>query len=72
MEKVLRCRDVGSDCDFVIHAKTEEEIFKKASDHAKKVHHMNEVPKELMEKARAAIYEEDERARSFMFKCLAI
>jgi hypothetical protein len=33
---------------------------------------MNEVPKELMEKARAAIYEEDERARSFMVRCLAI
>jgi predicted small metal-binding protein len=66
MEKVLRCRDVGPDCDFVIHAKTEEEIFNKASDHAKKVHHMNEVPNELMEKARAAIYEEDERKRSFV------
>jgi predicted small metal-binding protein len=66
MEKVLRCRDVGPDCDFVIHAKTEEEIFKKASDHAKKVHHMNEVPKELMEKAHAAIYKEDERKRSFV------
>jgi len=66
MEKVLRCRDVGADCDFVIHAKTEEEIFNKASDHAKKVHHMNEVPNELMEKVRAAIYEEDERKRSFV------
>jgi predicted small metal-binding protein len=66
MEKVLRCRDVGVDCDFVIHAKTEEEIFNKASDHAKKVHHMNKVPNELMEKARAVIYEEDERKRSFV------
>ena len=30
MEKRLSCKDVGADCDFVICAKTEEEIFQKA------------------------------------------
>ena len=54
-EKELRCRDVGVDCDYVMQGKTEEEIFAKASEHAKKVHHMKEIPRELMEKARAAI-----------------
>jgi predicted small metal-binding protein len=62
MEKVLRCQDVGPDCDYVMHGKTVEEIFEKASDHAKKVHHM----KEMMDKALAAIYEEDETARPFV------
>jgi AhpD family alkylhydroperoxidase len=55
VDKELRCRDVGVDCDYVIRGKTEEEIFEKAAEHAKAVHHMKEIPKELMKKARAAI-----------------
>jgi AhpD family alkylhydroperoxidase len=55
-EKELRCSDVGADCDYVIRGKTEEEIFKKASEHAKTVHNMKKIPKEFMEKARAAIH----------------
>lgn len=54
-EKELRCRDVGADCDYVIRGKTEDEIFKKAAEHVKTVHSMKEIPRELMEKARAAI-----------------
>jgi predicted small metal-binding protein len=55
MKKSLSCRDVGADCDFVICAKTENEIFKKAKDHAKKEHGIKEIPKDLYEKARSAI-----------------
>ena len=55
MEKKLSCRDVGVDCDFVACGKTEEEIFQKASEHAKKDHGMNEIPKELYDRARSAI-----------------
>jgi len=54
-EKELRCRDVGADCDYVVRGKTDEEIFKKASEHALTAHGMKEIPPELMEKARAAI-----------------
>jgi AhpD family alkylhydroperoxidase len=54
-EKELRCKDVGSDCDHVIRGKTEEEIFAKAAEHAKAVHHMEAIPPEFIEKARAAI-----------------
>jgi len=57
MEKSLSCRDVGADCDFVICAKTEEEVFKKAKEHAKKEHNMSEIPKDLYDKARSAIRE---------------
>ena len=57
MEKRLSCRDVGVDCDFVACGKTEEEIFQKAAEHAKADHNMSEIPKELYDKARAAIRE---------------
>ena len=55
MEKKLTCRDVGVDCDFVACGKTEEEIFQKAAEHARTDHNMSEIPKDLYEKARAAI-----------------
>ena len=58
MAKVLRCRDVGMDCNFEVRAKTEEEILKKAVEHAQAVHKMKEIPKEVVEKVRAAIHDE--------------
>jgi predicted small metal-binding protein len=57
MKKKLGCRDVGVDCDFVACGKTEEEVLKKASEHARTNHNMNEIPKELYDKARSAIRE---------------
>lgn len=33
--KVLRCKDVGVDCDFEAHGKTVDEVLKKAKAHAK-------------------------------------
>jgi predicted small metal-binding protein len=59
MGKRLSCRDAGVDCDFVACAKTEDEIFEKAKEHAKKEHNMSEIPKELYDKARLAICEAD-------------
>lgn len=58
MAKVLRCRDVGMDCDFEARAGTEEEILKKAAEHAETAHNMKDIPKEVLEKVRAAIREE--------------
>jgi predicted small metal-binding protein len=58
MAKVLRCRDLGFDCDFVIRAGTEEEILKQAAEHAKAAHNMREIPAEVVTKVRAAIREE--------------
>ena len=55
MEKRLSCRDVGADCDFVACGRTEEEVFQKAAAHAKTDHNMDEIPKDLYDKARAAI-----------------
>ena len=58
MAKILRCRDVGMDCDFETRAATEEEILKKAAAHAQSVHSMKVIPKEILEKVRAAIRDE--------------
>jgi len=57
MYKSLNCRDVGADCDFSICAKTEEELFQKAAEHAKSAHNMSEIPKDFKEKARSFIRE---------------
>ncbi|MGD0916819.1 MAG: DUF1059 domain-containing protein [Thermodesulfobacteriota bacterium] len=57
MNKSLSCKDIGADCDFVICGKTEDEVFRKAKEHAKKDHNMEEIPKDLYDKARSAIRE---------------
>ncbi len=57
MEKRLSCSDVGTDCDFVACGKSEEEVFQKAAEHARKEHNLSKIPKELYDKARSAIRE---------------
>lgn len=57
MAKLLRCRDVGVDCDHVIRAETEEELMKKVAEHAKTVHAMTEISPDLAAKVKAAIKE---------------
>ena len=59
MTKVLKCRDVGVDCDFVARGATVEEVMEKAREHAGKDHGFAEIPAELAEKARAAIQDEE-------------
>jgi predicted small metal-binding protein len=58
MAKVLRCSDVGFQCDGVIRAETEEEVLKKAAEHAKSEHNLEEISDEVVEKVRAAIQDE--------------
>lgn len=58
MPKVLRCREVGVDRDFSARAETEEEILKKAAEHGRTAHGMEEIPEALLVKVRAAIRDE--------------
>jgi len=58
MAKVLRCRDIGMDCDFVARADSEEEILKKAAEHAATTHDMKEIPEEVLSQVRASIRDE--------------
>ena len=58
MAKILRCNDIGLDCDFVAKADTEEEILRQAAEHAAVTHDMKEIPEEVLAKVRAAIRDE--------------
>ena len=55
MEKVIRCRDVGFDCDGVIKAKTEDEALKLAAEHAMKVHGVKEITPEIVKKVKSVM-----------------
>jgi predicted small metal-binding protein len=58
MAKVVRCRDVGFDCDGVVRAETEEEVLKQVAAHAKAVHNVETVPPEVVEKVRKVMRDE--------------
>jgi predicted small metal-binding protein len=58
MAKILRCNDIGLDCDFVAKADTEEEILRQAAEHAAATHDMKEIPEDVLAKVRAAIRDE--------------
>jgi predicted small metal-binding protein len=58
MSKVLRCREVGMDCDFEARGETENEVLAQAADHAHRDHGMTEIPDEVLTKVKAAIHEE--------------
>lgn len=58
MAKILRCKDVGMDCDFEARAETEEEVLKQAAEHAAAAHDMQEIPQDVLAKVRAAIRNE--------------
>ncbi len=53
--KSLACRDVGMNCDWKTQGKTEDEVMKKAADHARNVHKMNQIPPDMERKVRGAI-----------------
>lgn len=56
--KELRCRDVGFDCDAVVHAESEEEILAIAAQHAKEVHQV-EVTAEQAKQIATLIHDKD-------------
>jgi len=56
--KVLKCRDVGVDCDFVAQGSNEQEVMAKAAEHARKDHGFADIPPELADKVKAAIHDE--------------
>lgn len=58
MTKVVRCRDVGFECDGVIRAETEEEALKLVAEHAQAVHDMQAVTPDVVEKVRAVMRDE--------------
>ena len=58
MSKVVTCRDVGVDCDFVAKGETEEDVLRQCEEHARKEHGMTELPTDLAVKVRSAMRDE--------------
>lgn len=58
MAKVVSCRDVGMDCDFVAKGDSEQEILQQCVEHARTDHGMDEIPAEVVDQVRAAIHDE--------------
>ena len=58
MAKIVRCRDVGFDCDGVVRAETEEEALKQVAAHAKAVHNLDTVSAEVVEKVKKVMRDE--------------
>ena len=59
MPKVIRCKDAGVDCDFVVRGETEEELFRNALEHGRTFHGMKDISTDLQEKRRKLIREEN-------------
>ncbi len=59
MTKVVRCKDVGFDCDGVVKAETEEEALALVADHAKEVHNLETLTPEIVDKVRSVMFEEE-------------
>jgi len=57
MSKVMKCREVGPDCDFVARGDTEEQVMTQVAEHAQKDHGMNSIPDEVVAKVKAAIHD---------------
>ena len=60
MSKILRCRDIGVDCDFEARGATEEEILQQCSEHGRTAHGIQELTPELLMLVLGAIREEPE------------
>lgn len=60
MAKVVRCRDVGFDCEGVVRAETEEEVLRQVAAHAKTVHNLETVSPEVVAKVRQVMRESAE------------
>lgn len=59
MAKVVRCRDVGFNCDGVVRAETEEEVLNQVAAHAKAVHNLETVTAEVVAKVRSVMQDHD-------------
>jgi len=57
MEKLLRCRTLGFDCDFEACGETPEEALATAIDHARAVHGLEDLSEKGRERAKAGIHD---------------
>ena len=55
MDKKFTCKDLGLDCEYVVCAKTEEEVLKKAGEHTQAIHGIQGFSKDFYDRAMTAI-----------------
>ena len=60
MAKVLKCGDINPGCNFEIKADSEHDVLRKAAEHAKTAHHIENIPPEVLSKVKGAIHDEGE------------
>jgi len=58
MAKVVRCRDVGFDCDGVVRAETEAEVLDLVAAHASTVHNLESVTEEVVAQVRRVMHDD--------------
>ena len=58
MAKVIRCKDVGFDCEGVVRADSEEQVLQMAAEHAKAEHGVTELTDEMVAKVKTVIRDE--------------
>jgi predicted small metal-binding protein len=58
MAKILKCRDVGFDCEGVVRAESEEKALDLAVRHAGEMHGETNMSPDMKERARQAIKDE--------------
>jgi predicted small metal-binding protein len=56
MEKEIRCKDAGINCDFVARGQSDDEVMKIATEHGRQKHGMNQITPELQQKMRSIIH----------------
>ncbi len=57
MDRIIHCKDLGSDCTFTACEKTEVELFRDILEHGRAIHGVKEFSKEFYDKVRASIRE---------------
>ncbi len=53
--KQVSCRDAGVDCDFLVRAETEDEVFALAAAHGARVHGLKEITPDMKSKMKSMI-----------------
>jgi predicted small metal-binding protein len=57
MAKEMRCAEIMPGCNFVATGATDDEVMRKAAQHAKEKHSIKEITPDLARKVRAAIHD---------------
>lgn len=55
--KALSCKDIGQNCDYQARGKTVNEVIRKATEHARKDHHVDKVTKEYVDSWRKKVHD---------------